>query len=414
MHHFRRKRITGRIWRRIKQFFGIIRNIMLVFLFIMLLIVLITTGWFYREFSRAPKVKDNTILVMNMKGLILDGPSFSAASQRILGEDVQTLRGMINNLRKATEDPRINGILLNMKGFGMTFATGQEIREELFKFKESGKKIFVYMEWASTWGYFLTSLADKIYMPPSGSVYLASFSTEIPFYRKLLDKIGIQPEHMYIGKYKTGPQPEMLEGMSEEHREVANDILDAYYTSYVEQLAIARHVSQNTVKEWINGGFYTAVEAHEVGIVDELMYEEQLEKELKIELGLLEEPKGAEEETEEGETSAEEREEEEEEEGPELPTLNNAQYARVKVKVPGLHKKGEKIAVVYASGVIVPGRSSPIGSSSPFIGSESMTQLLKSLAEDKKIKGIILRVDSPGGGARASDLIRYAVNEAKK
>ncbi len=397
MYSFRRKRMTWRIWRRIKQAFGIIRNIVIGLLAIVLVIGLITTWWLYREFSKIPNVKENTLLEMNMEGVILDGPSFSTVSQRILGEDVQTLRGIVTNIRKAAADPRIVGILLNLQTYGMGFSTAQEIREELLTFKESGKKVFVYTEWSSTWHYFFASVADMIYMPPSGSVYVSGFEREISFYRKFLTKIGITPEHTYIGKYKTAPQSEMLEEMPDAYREVVDDILDAYYQGYIEQVAATRNLPQDTIRNWIDGAFYTAVEAHEAGMIDKLIYKDQLEKELMVQLGLLEEENVS-----------------EEEEEPELSTINNSQYARVRVKGLQLHNAGEKIAVVYANGVITGGASSPVGSSSQIIGAKSMTELLETLAKDQDIKGIILRVNSPGGGARASDLIRHAVKEAQK
>ena len=415
MHRLRRRRIAGSIWRKIKGIFRMIRNVVMSFLAIILLVSLITAGWVYWEFTRVPKVKANTLLVMNMKGAILDGPSFSRASQRILAEDIQTLRGMVNNIRKAAGDPRITGILLHLKSYSMNFSTGQEIRKELMTFKQSGKKLFVFMDWATAWKYSFASIADTIYMSPAGSLYMAGFRMEISFYRKLLDKIGITPEHTYIGRYKTGPQPEMLEEMSDAHREVVNDILDAYYTRYIAQVAEARQVSPDTVRNWIDGGLYTAMDAYEAGMIDKLVYESDLERALKIELGLLEEEDEEEQpgDPEQSEGSLEqEEEEEEEEEEPELPTLNNAQYARVPVKVPGLYKKGEKIALVYASGIIVSGKSTPIGSKNSFIGSDSMTKLLDSLAKDKKIKGIILRLDSPGGGAGAAEVIWHAMTQA--
>ncbi len=408
MHSFRRKRIAGRIWRRITYIFGILRNIVIGILAIILIIGLIAAWGFYREFTRIPNVENGTVLEMNMRGVILDGPSFSFTSQRILGEDVQTLRGIINNIRKAKADPRIIGILLNLEGYGMGFSTAQEIREELLAFKAAGKKIFVYTEWASTRRYLLASVADMIYMPPSGSVYMAGFRSEVSYYRKFLDKIGITPEHTYIGKYKTGPQPEMLEEMPDAHREVVNALLDAYYQGYIEQVAAARDLSQETIAEWINGAFYTAEEAHEAGMLDKLLYRDQLERELKVQLGILESEEVSDEEEQSGNSIDGDEDE------PELPTLNNAQYARVKVKGLDLHKKGEKIAVVYANGIITSGTSSPIGSDSQIIGSESMTELMNDLAEDEEIKGIILRVNSPGGGAMASDLIRHAIKEAQQ
>ncbi|MCP4401024.1 MAG: signal peptide peptidase SppA [bacterium] len=417
MQRFRRQRIIERIWRRVNQLFCFIRNFMLISLFVMLMISLIIAGMFYREFTRIPKVKDQTLLVMNMKGVILDGPSFNAASQRILGEDVQTMRGVVTNIRKATADSRIIGMLFKMDSYGMGYAVREEIQEELLKFKEAGKKIFVYTEFLTPSRFLFAGIADGIYLLPSGSAYFAAFTAEIPYYRGLLDKIGITPEHSYIGKYKSGPQPEMFEKIPDAPRESTTFLLDSYYNAYVEQIAEARRVSPEIVKGWLDRGFYAASEALEAGIVDKLLYKDELEKELKVELGLIEETEETNEASESAALNAaaqEEDAEDAEEEGPELPQLNNSQYARVKVKIPDLHNKGRKVAVIYATGIILSGKSSPIGSSAPMIGADSMTELLKSLEEDDDIEGIILRVNSPGGGAKASDLIRRALQQVKE
>ena len=192
MHYSRRKRLTRKIGRRIKQVFHIIRNTFFIISLLFTLLFFGIIGWIYLEFTRVPKVKPETILVMNMKGLILDGPSMSSSSQRLMGEDVQTRQGIVNNIRKASQDSRIIGILLNMESHGMGFTTALEIREELIKFKQTGKKLFAYMNSAGMRTYLLVSPADKIYMPPSGSTYVMGLRAEVPFYRKMFDKIAVE------------------------------------------------------------------------------------------------------------------------------------------------------------------------------------------------------------------------------
>ncbi|GAK51772.1 signal peptide peptidase SppA, 67K type [Candidatus Moduliflexus flocculans] len=413
MSSFRRTRLRISLWRWIKQAFKILRHIFVGVWLALFLALIISVGWFFREVNRVPKVKDNSLLSITLDGMILEGPAFGSTAQHILGEDVQTLRGMLNNLRKATKDPRITGIALTLKGYGMSYGTGSEIREELAQFKAAGKKIFVYMDWAYPGKYLFASLGDKIYMSPSGGMDFAVFSMEMPFYRKLLDKIGITPEHIYIGKYKTGPQPEMLEKMSDEHREVSNILLEAFYNNFVEQAAANRKVSQETVKGWVDSGFFSAKDALEMGLVDELVYEKDFEHALKVELGIMKPGSASATDKPASESKKAENAKDEKEE-PELPSVNNSQYARVKVDAPNLYTTGEKIAMIYASGVIISGKSSPIGAQSPMIGSESLTELLEKVRKDKEIKGVIIRLDSGGGGASASDEIRHAVEKLKE
>jgi protease-4 len=211
---------------------------------------------------------------------------------------------------------------------------------------------------------------------------------------------------------------------------VLTDLLDAYYAMYVQKIAEARHVPRPQVTSWIDDGIYTAREALLAGMVDELVYESQLEKRLQVELGLIaadalseadtpdvsaeSEPDSEVEVTPEPSAEDESQEAAEAEaEEPELNTVSSAQYAHVDVDAPGLHKEGEKIAVIYANGTIVSGRGSPYGSGSS-IGADTLTDLFDSLSDDDEIKGIILRIDSGGGGASAADEIRASVEEAVK
>jgi len=406
MQHITKKQFVSfvsKVWKRTKQVFRIVKKTIVLASLLVLLAIFIGTVWLYREFSYVPEVKPDTVLVMNMEGMIVDGPSNNPAVQRLLGEDVQTRQGIVNNIRKAAHDPRIIGILLKFDGYGMTSTTALEIRDELLKFKQAGKKIFAYMEWAGKRTYFLASPAHKIYMPPPGDVYLRGWRAEIPFYKDMFDKIGITPEFVYIGKYKTAPQIFTMNHLSDAYREVVNDVLDAYYNDYVEQIANLRNVPVDKVKIWIDDALHSAAEALEAGMVDELLYEHEVEKRMQVELGLAANVEEAE--------QAEQEEESEEEPG--LNTINMSQYARVKVDAPWLHNTGEKIAMLYAQGSIVSGESPP-SPHSGMIASETMTELLEELAENNEIKGIILRIDSGGGGARASTMIWNAIRQAQK
>lgn len=424
---FRRTRILSSIWRRLTQTFRILHRVLLAVWLLLMLAFMIAAVWLHHEFTSVPNVKANSLLSISLKGAVLEGPAFDAVSQRILGEDVQTMRGMVNNLRKAAKDPRITGIVLNMKdGYAMSYGAAQEIREELARFKESGKKLFAYVDSLYPGNYLFAGLADKIFMSPSGIVYFAAFSAEVPYYRALLEKIGVTPEHTYIGKYKTGPQPEMFEQMPEAHREVLDSLLDGYYENFIEQTATNRKVTPEVVKGWVDGGLYTAEDAFDAGIVDRLVYEKDFERALKIELGLIKEDAetpaktaGAAAETPEKDAAKNDAKQEadnkdEKDDEPELPMVNNSQYARVKVKTPGLYRSGEKIAVIYASGMITSGQSSPIGSETAIIGSDSLSELLKTLQEDEYIKGVILRLNSGGGGVGASDIIRHALEQLRE
>ena len=420
MHHLRRQRLWGKIWRKLAKIFRIIKNIFLVILLVTFAAYFVIAGWLYWEFSHIPGVKKDSVLVMDLDGLIKDRPSMDPLSERLLEEVGKTRRAMVDNIRKAARDPRIKGILLDIGYYGMGRTTAYEIREELIRFKKSGKKVFAFMESAGLGTYLLVSVADKIYMPPSGATYFPGLRAEIPFFKDMLDMVGVTPEFVYIGKYKTAPQPLTMDHISDEYREVINNLLDNLYNNYIEKIAEARNVSEETVTTWIDDGIYPAADALKAGVIDEILYESQVDNTIQRELGLLKQPYESEkaEADDTGNKEDEKNEQDKNDEGkekdkdkPKLNKIHNGQYARVPVNVPQLHRTGKKIAVIYAQGGIVSGKGAPPSSENPMIGSEAMTKLFSTLADDDDIKGIIFRVDSGGGGARASDIIRNAVYE---
>lgn len=430
------------IWRRIgKVIAWTFRTIARLISWLFLLSFIISLGfmvWLFHDASRPPEVKPDTVLVMKFRGFIVDGPPMDITTQRLLGERVQTVQEIVQTLRKAAHDERIIGLLLKPGSYQMNLTAALDIREELLAFRQSGKKVFAYMNNVGMGGYLLTSVADQIFMPPSGSAFVSGFRAEVPFYSGLFEKIGVTPEFVAIGDYKTAPQVFTMDHMSDELREVLNEQLDTYYSAYVHNVAEARQVSLLQVQSWIDDALYTTQEALAAGMIDELVYESQLEERLAQELGLVDmksEADAAPEDSGEGtvemtpensdaapagdsgedtvEVMSEDADAtttEDENESP-LTTLSASQYAHVEVDAPDLHITGEKIAVVYASGIITSGNSSP-SASQPSIGSDSMTELLASLTDDDEIQGIILRIDSGGGGIMASDFIRNSVQEA--
>jgi protease IV len=400
---YKTEQALKKLWKRTQQAARILMKTAVFFCVLWLLMMVGGAIWLYREFVAAPRVKPETVLTLNIRGGILDGPSVDPLVQRILGEDAQTRQGIVNNIKKASQDARILGIFLNIEEYYMTSEVALEIRDALLAFKQSGKKIFAYTEYAGKLTYLLISPADKTYLSPAGDIALGGWRAEIPFYKDMFDKIGVTPEFIAFGKYKTAPQIFTMNHMSDEYREVINDLLDAYSTDFVAQIAAVRKVSPDTVQTWIDDGIYSATEALKAGMVDELHFENEVEQCIRVELGLTAKDK----------QPAAANPSEPPADPPKLKTINNSQYARVKVAVPGLHDNGQKIAVVYAQGSIVSGSSSS-SPYDPMIASETMTELLKQLTDDKTIKGILLRIDSGGGSAFASETIWNAVRTAQQ
>lgn len=430
-----RRSVLKKIWNAVGWCFRVLAKLISALFLVSFVISLAIMVWIFRDTSRPPEVLPDTVLVMDLEGLIVDGPPVDVTTQRLLGERIQTVQELVRTLRKAAHDDRIIGLLLKPEAYSMNLTAALDIREELLAFRQAGKKVFAYVDTLWMGSYLLTSAADRIFMPASGTALVMGLRAEVPFYGGLFEKIGVTPEFVAIGEYKTGPQVYTMDHMSDELREILNEQLDDYYAAYIQHIAEARQVSVLQVRSWIDNGLYTAQAALDAGMIDELVYESRLEERLAQELGLTNQgyetddasessdsaPENSADRAEELSVNAEEVSEATPEETPEedaespLTTLTASEYALVKIDAhmdaPGLHLNGEKIAVVYANGLIATGKGSP-SPAQPSVGSDSMTTLLDSLAENDEIRGIILRIDSGGGSAMASDMIRNSVQEA--
>ncbi len=420
----RRRSVIKKIWDAIIWCFRAIAKLISALFILSLIVSLIMMIWMFRDTSRPPEVLPDTVLVMPLEGLIIDGPPVDATTQRLLGEHVQTVQELVRTLRKAAFDDRIVGILLKPGPYSMNLTAALDLREELLAFRQTGKRIFAYTETLWMGSYLLTSVADQIFMPPSGSTFVMGLRAEVAFYHGLFQKLGVTPEFVAIGNYKLAPQVYTMDHMSDEFREVLNEQLDAYYAAYLHNIADARQVSVLQAQQWIDDALYTTQDALEAGMIDAIVYESQLEDRLALELGLTEEnavsddveeqPQGHDADSDTGaENTAPETTPDDpaSDDSSLLTTLTVSEYGLVDVDAPKLHVEGEKIAVVYASGIISTGKSAP-SASQPSIGSDSLGKLFTSLAEDDDIRGIIVRIDSGGGGAMASDIIRNSLQEA--
>lgn len=409
MHRLRRKRLKRTFWKKLQRGFRGIFHLAFIINHLVIGSFLLVAAWMYVFDSGAlppppsvidsnTVVKSDTLLVITLDRTIYERSPVNSENWRTIPLSREQI---VKNLRKAARDPRISGILLHVENPRMTISTALDIHEELRKFRQSEKRIIAYLEQAGLQTYFLVSMADTIIMPPAGDLNLMGLRAEIPFYKALFDKLGVTPEFVALGKYKTAPQIFTMDHLSDEYREVINSILDEYYHEYVDHIALARGVSAEQIKEWIDGGLYSASSAKTLGMIDNVLYEDQLEAFLKTEFGIEEQKRNDETAEDKKPTFA-------------LRTIEHVEYAQTSIRVPRLYESGAKIAVVYARGTIVSGESSSAIARHPRIGSQTLSDLLFSLAENEEIEGVILRLDSGGGSARASDLIRHAVEELRQ
>jgi protease-4 len=333
-----------------------------------------------------PDIRDNSVLVLSISGSL---PDYAPDDpfRRLLGNNDQSLTSLLMQLKKAKADKRISAILLDINMSGAGWGKADEIRDAIADFRTSGKPIYAYMELGMNKEYYIATACDRVYVAPPGDLFIQGLAADVMFFRGSLDKLGIEPDVYQIGKYKNAPDQFTRKEMSDAHREVINSILDDIFNRFVNAVATSRKKSTEEVRALIDDAPYGAKQAQEVGLIDGASYRDEVEGELKKRLGYKDSDK--------------------------LQLVKASDYRKVEAESLGLNK-GEKIAIVYASGTIESGSSDNSPSGSQSAGSDTVAKAIKDAGDDKTIKAIVLRVDSPGGSSVASDIIWHAVENAKQ
>jgi protease-4 len=349
------------------------------------LVLAIGLALVFASLGNEPTIRDNSVLVLKISGPL---PDFVPEDpmRRLLGGNDQSLTALLTQIRKAKVDKRIGAILLDVDMTEAGWGKADEIRDAIADFRTSGKPIYAFMEMGMNKDYYIATACERIYVAPPGDLIINGFAADVMFFRGSLDKLGIYPDVYQIGKYKNAPDQFTRKNMSDAHKEVLNALLDDLYNRYVNAIATARKKSVEDVRALIDTAPLNATQARDAGLIDGANYRDEIEGELKKRLGYKDSDN--------------------------LRLTKAADYRRVEPESLGLDK-GERIAVVYATGAIGSGKSddSPTGSQST--GSDTVAKAIKDAADDRTIKAIVLRVDSPGGSALASDVIWHAIENAK-
>jgi protease-4 len=341
---------------------------------------------FYALVNNEPKVKENSVLVLNVGGSL---PDYVAEDplNRFLGRDERSLSSLLLQLRKAKADGRVKGVLLDIDFIMSGWGKAEEIRDAIADFRTSGKPVYAYMEYGANKEYYVATACDRIYVAPIGEVAIVGLAADVMSLGGSLEKLGIKADFYQIGKYKSAPEEYTRKEMSEAHREVLNSMLDDLFNRFVVDVAAARHKPESDIRALIDSAPLRAEEAKQGGLIDDAKYRDEVEGELKKRLGYKDDDK--------------------------LNVVSEAEYRRVEPESLNLNQ-GEKIAIIYASGAIMSGSSTGGGAfGEQTVGSDTISKAIKDAGDDKSIKAIVLRVDSPGGTSFASDIIWHAVEVAK-
>lgn len=353
----------------------------------LVLVVLIGLAAIVASFRHnQPSIENNSVLALRVSGSLPDYVPEDPL-RKFFGRSDQSLSNLVLQFKKAKVDNRIKAVMLDVNMSGAGWGKAEEIRDAIADFRSSGKPVYAYMEYGMNKEYYIASACDKIYLAPPGELFINGLAADVLFFRGSLNKLGIYPDIFQIGKYKSVGDMFTQKQMTDAHREFMNSLVDDLFNRYVEAIAKARGKSVGDVRAIIDNAPYSAPKAKDAGLIDGVAYRDELEKELKTKLGYKETD--------------------------DLRLVKGASYSDVDPESLGLNK-GERIAVIYATGDIGSGQSENSPSGSQSIGSDTLARALNDARDDKTIKAIVVRVDSPGGSGLASDIIWHAVAAAKE
>lgn len=312
-----------------------------------------------------------------------DGPFDSFDFTSFSAGQTTGLNDLLNSLKKAAEDEHIQGILLDLSMVPSGWATIDEIREALLNFRETGKFIVSYGENYTQKAYYLATVADEILLHPEGMIDFRGLQAESIFFKNMLDRLGIEPQLIRHGDYKSAGEPFVLDRMSPENREQTMAIIQHLWDHLLANIQTTRQLDAAHLNRVANGALTrNATLALESNMIDGIMYRDELRASLNARL----------------EQEAEE----------DLNLVSLGRYMRAPLPKSMVQPRSrDKIAVVYASGSILPGEGS-----GRTIGSASMAKALREARLDTTVKAIVFRINSPGGSALASDVILREVKLA--
>lgn len=328
----------------------------------------------YLIVGREPPVAGNSTLVLRVGGDLTEVAPADVVGY-LRGVKAVTVRSLVDDLRKAKVDSRIRAVLLKPTGFDSPFwGKVQEIRDAVLDFKKSGKPVYAFVEEGGDREYYLATAADKVFLMPSTTLDLTGVATYELFLRGTLDKIGAYPDLHHIGDYKTATNTFTQKGYTPAHKEMDESLDRDLYEQLVRGIAEGRRKSEADVRALIDNGPFLPEDALRAGLVDDVLYEDQVNDRLRA--------SGA---------SSTRRQ------------IDEDDYARVSVS--GTSGRGPRIAVIYATGTINTGKSGYDPVNGAVVGSETLIDYIREARKDSSIRAIVLRIDSPGGSATASDAI---------
>lgn len=332
----------------------------------------------------------------------LDQPVAEKPAEFVLFADTRvTLKSLLDRLTEAKQDKDLRAVLVNLGATGFNLSQAQELRDAFVDLRKANKRVFIFADSYDTTSYIAASGATDICILEGGEIFIPGVGLETMFAKGLLDKVGVKADYVQIGQYKGADEQYTRTEASKELREEMNKLVDALFEQIVDGIAYSRNISRHDVKEMINGVMLNGKAARERKFVDHLVDQDGLRDLMKKELGRdvnLVHNYGI-----------EKREA--------MDFSNPFAFLSSLAKKPAAEEESDKpqVALIYAEGVIIDGEAEDgIFGPADAVGSENMRKALRIAGRDENIKAVVIRIDSPGGSALASEVMWQAARRVAK
>lgn len=323
----------------------------------------------------------------------------------LLGSSSENFKSKMDRIAKAAKDKSVHALIIQIEGTPMNWAKIEELRGAIDAFRKTGKKTYAYLDSADTREYLSASACDLVCVPEAGWLMIVGLRAEVSFYKDLLEKLGIKADFLQMGVYKFAAEPYTRSKMSPEAKAQLKLVLDDFYDKCLvggissSRSKAHKELSPDKVAKLIDEGPFTARRAKELGLIDEMLYFDDLEKLIKKDLDSnikVVKDYG-------------------------MNKMSDVDFSNpfaifklLMSQKPATKGTKDRIALIYATGPIMTGKSSESLFGGHTMGSTTIIEAIRQAENDPKVKAIVLRVDSPGGSALASDLIWNELKRSKK
>jgi len=368
-----------------KGFFNHVLSSMLGTFLVLVLVVIINLIVIVGLISSANEkttIEENSVLQLDFNNAIADRSSAKPNLSTFKLDKTLSLRSVLKAIADAKTDDRIKGIYLDLSSVKVGMASLEEIRNALKDFKTSKKFIIAHAEYYTHKSYYLASIADKVYLTPEGTVQFTGLSAQIMFFKSMLEKIGVEPEIIRHGKFKSAVEPFMLNEISDANKEQTHKYIGSIWNTILKGISEERGISTEKLNSFADSLLIRDDESSKkLNLVDDLLYKDQIYDKLK-KLS----------------------------DNDELELVSLTDYLASTKNIDDiLNPKDNNIAIIFAEGEIVNGKGGD-----DKIGSETLSKAIRDAREDESVKAIVFRINSPGGSALASEVIWRETVLAKK